>query len=94
LLLLAIGFTLARLLRGRQAAAPSSGDGHHLSDLNVGMAAMAPRMPVAGALPESADPAATMRERARALTEKDPSRAAHVLKAWMHSDARPGVTNG
>jgi flagellar M-ring protein FliF len=94
LLLLAIGFVLARLLRGRQAAAPSPEAGPHLTELHVGMPAMAPRSPAAGALPEPADPAAAMRERARQLTERDPGRAAHVLKAWMQGDPRPGVTNG
>jgi flagellar M-ring protein FliF len=96
LLLLAIGFGLARGLRGgRGEPAPAYSNGQRLSDLNAGLAALSPAVAMAGALPgQSSDPAAAMRERARALAEKDPSRAAHILKAWMQNDPKPGVSNG
>jgi len=34
------------------------------------------------------DPAASLRERARELASKDPTRAAHILKAWMAQEGR------
>jgi len=42
-------------------------------------------LPPAGVPPRPAlqDPAASLRERARELAAKDPTRAAHILKAWM-----------
>jgi len=49
----------------------------------------------AGMLPPSVvprpalqDPAASLRERARELASKDPTRAAHILKAWMAQEGR------
>jgi flagellar M-ring protein FliF len=39
--------------------------------------------------PALADPAATLRDRARELATKDPTRAAHILRAWM---AQEGAT--
>jgi flagellar M-ring protein FliF len=43
--------------------------------------AMAPR-------PALQDPAAALRDRARELAAKDPTRAAHILKAWMAQEGR------
>jgi len=38
--------------------------------------------------PALQDPAASLRERARELASKDPTRAAHILKAWMAQEGR------
>jgi flagellar M-ring protein FliF len=45
-------------------------------------------------VPQFADPAAGLRDRARALATQDPNRAAHILKAWMQNDPAPRGTNG
>jgi flagellar M-ring protein FliF len=37
--------------------------------------------------PALTDPNAAMRDRARDLAKQDPARAAHLLKAWIGSDA-------
>jgi flagellar M-ring protein FliF len=39
--------------------------------------------------PALQDPAAVLRDRARELAAKDPTRAAHILKAWMSAEAGP-----
>jgi flagellar M-ring protein FliF len=40
-------------------------------------------LPASAAQPALLDPAAALRDRARELASKDPTRAAHILKAWM-----------
>jgi flagellar M-ring protein FliF len=96
LVLLAIGFFLARSLFGRgSGSSQDDPGGQRLSELNAGMVALSQAMGPAGALPGLAgDPSLSMRDRARLLAEKDPGRAAHILKAWMQNDPKTGVTNG
>ena len=68
--------------------------GARISEIEAGLAAAAPVLaspPVAGQL---ADPSVTLRDRARDLANKDPGRAAHILKAWMQNDPAPRSTNG
>jgi flagellar biosynthesis/type III secretory pathway M-ring protein FliF/YscJ len=40
------------------------------------------------------DPGVAMRDRARLLAERDPNRAALILRAWMQDGAGKGTTNG
>ncbi len=44
--------------------------------------------PPSASRPALQDPAAALRERARELASKDPTRAAHILKAWMMQEGR------
>jgi len=46
------------------------------------------------ARPALQDPVAGLRERARELAQKDPTRAAHILKAWMEQEGRSGASRG
>jgi flagellar M-ring protein FliF len=82
---------LAAVLLRRRPARPSPEEpqlvaGARVSDLEARFAAAA----AAAALPASpaqeaqqSNPAEALRERAKALTVKDPARAAHILKGWM-----------
>ncbi len=81
----------ALLLRRRPAAAPQLEPqliaGTRVSEME---ARFAGAVAAAGALPSGSaettapkDPTEALRERAKALTAKDPARAAHILKGWM-----------
>jgi flagellar M-ring protein FliF len=86
LLLLLVGFLA---LRRKPAPAPM-GDlglltpGSSVAQIEAALAREA-ALPPSAVPPRAAlqDPAASLRERARELASKDPTRAAHILKAWM-----------
>lgn len=85
LLLLVVG-----LLAMRRKPAPVTADlglltpGASVAQIEAALAREA-ALPPSGVPPRPAlqDPAASLRERARELASKDPTRAAHILKAWM-----------
>jgi flagellar M-ring protein FliF len=74
-------------------ALPALPTGVRIAEVEAGLAAAAPAFAAAAgvAAPQlaPADPAATLRDRARDLAAKDPNRAAHILKAWMQGDPPP-----
>lgn len=79
LVLLALVALLARRRPAPVAlAAPELVPGQSVAQLEARAAG------VAGALPAPRDPQEELRVKARALTAKDPARAAQILKAWMN----------
>jgi flagellar M-ring protein FliF len=82
---------LALVLRGRGGARPSTDlpitPGARVAEIEAALAREASNLPPAAARPALADPAASLRDRARELATKDPTRAAHILKAWMAQEA-------
>jgi flagellar M-ring protein FliF len=86
LLLLLVGFLALR----RKPAPVQVSDlglltpGSSVAQIEAALAREA-ALPPSGVPPRPAlqDPAASLRERARELAAKDPTRAAHILKAWM-----------
>ena len=83
---------VATLLGRRRAGAPgvpALPAGARIAEIEAGLAAAAPAFAPAAASPQLADPAAALRDRARELANKDPARAAHILKAWMQNDPAP-----
>jgi flagellar M-ring protein FliF len=78
-------------LRGRRRAAGGADlpitPGSRVAEIEAALAreaaAIAPSLP----RPALADPANALRDRARDLATKDPTRAAHILKAWMAQEA-------
>jgi flagellar M-ring protein FliF len=88
LLLLAL---LAFALRGRRGA-PARAElpitpGARVAEIEAALAREADGLPPAAPRPALADPNAALRDRARDLATKDPTRAAHILKAWMAQEA-------
>jgi flagellar M-ring protein FliF len=81
---------LVGLLALRRRPGASSGDlqlltpGSSVAQLEAALAREA-ALPLSGASghPALPDPAGALRDRARELASKDPTRAAHILKAWM-----------
>jgi flagellar M-ring protein FliF len=81
---------LVGLLALRRRPGASSGDlqlltpGSSVAQLEAALAREA-ALPLSGASghPSLPDPAGALRDRARELASKDPTRAAHILKAWM-----------
>ena len=77
---------LALALRGKGRGAPAGQElpitpGSRVAEIEAALARDAlPPGPGQRALP---DPAVGIRERAKELAAKDPTRAAHILKAWM-----------
>jgi flagellar M-ring protein FliF len=93
LVLLALLALVVRSVLGRRAEpALDSSSSPRLPGPGPGAGAFPPAPSAsAGALPAAPfDPAGAVRERARALAEHDPSRAAHILKGWMQNDAPAG----
>ncbi len=90
-LLILLGAILRRVLRRRDRPQDFE-TGHHLPEHLGAAGALPPGMNApAGALPAAPfDPARAVRERARALAEHDPNRAAHILKGWMQNDVPAG----
>jgi flagellar M-ring protein FliF len=99
LLVLAV---LAFALRGRRGA-PAGAElpltpGSRVAEIEAALAREAAALPGGTPRPALADPSASLRDRARDLATKDPTRAAHILKAWMAqeaaSPAAPRTRNG
>jgi flagellar M-ring protein FliF len=88
---LALLALLAFALRGRRGA-PAGGQlpitpGARVAEIEAALAREATAIPPAAARPALGDPNAALRDRARDLATKDPTRAAHILKAWMAQEA-------
>jgi flagellar M-ring protein FliF len=78
------------MLRGKKRG--SGGElpitpGSRIAELEAALLRDAGGLPPAPGRPALTDPAASLRDRARALATKDPTRAAHILKAWMAQEA-------
>jgi flagellar M-ring protein FliF len=89
-------FTLGRRAGGAaRPGVPVLPTGVRIAEVEAGLAAAAPVFAPSPGAPQFADPAASLRDRARDLATKDPNRAAHILKAWMQNDPAPrSSTNG
>jgi len=88
---------LTLLGRGRSAPIGSPHAlpvGARIAEIEAGLAAAAPALAPTSGVPQLADPSVALRDRARDLAAKDPSRAAHILKAWMQNDPAPRSSNG
>ncbi len=86
-------------LLGRRGGSASPGHaslpvGVRIAEIEAGLAAAAPSLAPSNAVGQLADPSVTLRDRARDLANKDPTRAAHILKAWMQNDPAPRNSNG
>ena len=82
--------------RGRGApamATPALPTGARIAEIEAGLAAAAPSLAASPALAQLNDPSVALRDRARDLAARDPSRAAHILKAWMQNDPAPRNPN-
>jgi flagellar M-ring protein FliF len=96
-LLLALVGLLA--LRRRPATSPADlqllTPGSSVAQLEAALAREA-ALPTPGAATRPAlnDPAGALRERARELASRDPTRAAHILKAWMAQEQRARSPHG
>jgi flagellar biosynthesis/type III secretory pathway M-ring protein FliF/YscJ len=92
-----LGIRLARS-RGREPRLPIlPAAGMRISELEAGLADLGRSIPpppelMTPSLP--VDPGVAMRDRARLLAERDPNRAALILRAWMQDGAGKGTTNG
>jgi flagellar M-ring protein FliF len=88
--LLVVGLLLA-MLRGKKGAQGAGAlpitPGARVAEIEAALLREAGALPIPGARPALADPAAALRERARELATKDPTRAAHILKAWMAQES-------
>jgi flagellar M-ring protein FliF len=87
--LLVLAFVGARLFGRRPAAATAAEvallkPGARVGDVQAALAAEAKKD--APPLPPMPDAEAIVRDRARQLTQANPSRAAHLLRAWVASD--------
>jgi len=80
--------------RGGAVASPALPTGMRIAEIEAGLAAAMPTLAPAAGVAQLADPSVALRDRARDLAAKDPSRAAHILKAWMQNDPAPRSTNG
>lgn len=92
-----LGFGLVRFLRSRRQPAPLPvlPTGMRISELEAGLASLEKEIgapPLAPPAP-APDPGLALRERARMLAEKDPGRAALILRAWMQEDSSQGNSN-
>ena len=92
-----LGFVVFRTLRSRRHPAPFPvlPSGMRISELEAGLASLEKEIgapPLAAPAPPL-DPGLALRERARLLAEKDPNRAALILRAWMQEDASKGNSN-
>ena len=77
-------------LRGKKGAAAGElpiTPGTRVAEIEAALLRYAGALPPASARPALTDPAASLRDRARELATKDPTRAAHILKAWMAQEA-------
>jgi flagellar M-ring protein FliF len=77
---------VAMALRGKGGRGASRSDlpitpGSRVAEIEAALARDA--LPPGSALKALPDPAVGVRERAKELAAKDPTRAAHILKAWM-----------
>jgi flagellar M-ring protein FliF len=85
--LVLLGIFAALALRRRAAAAPQLPilPGARVAEIEAALApgAAGGSLPQEPERPALADPAAALRDRARELATKDPTRAAHILKAWI-----------
>jgi flagellar M-ring protein FliF len=81
---------LALAMRGRKGGGelPIT-PGARVAEIEAALLREAGALPVAAARPALTDPAASIRDRARELATKDPTRAAHILKAWMAQESAP-----
>jgi flagellar M-ring protein FliF len=83
-------------LRGKGSAVASRDlallPGSRVAEIEAALARDAGLPPGAGR-PALGDPAAAMRERAKELANKDPTRAAHILKAWMSQEQSTSTRN-
>jgi flagellar M-ring protein FliF len=68
--------------------------GARIAEIEAGLAAAAPALAPVPGVPQLSDPSLALRDRARDLAAKDPSRAAHILKAWMQNDQAQRNPNG
>jgi len=80
--------------RGGSALAQALPVGARIAEIEAGLAAAAPALSSKPSIPQLADPSVALRDRARDLAAKDPTRAAHILKAWMQNDPAPRNSNG
>ncbi len=71
--------------RGGRAQEPVLMPGASIAQLEAGLAQGG--MPGVRAAPQLPDPQQVMRDRAKALVQQDPAKAAQILKAWMTEDA-------
>ncbi len=94
---------LIGLAATRRGGAPASGQlpvitaGSSIAQIEAALAREAGLPAPGAARPALPDPATSLRERARELATKDPTRAAHILKAWMAAEGghpQPRSTNG
>jgi flagellar M-ring protein FliF len=85
---------LMMALRRRPApeSSPLLTPGARVAEIEAALAA-APAAFSAPARAALSDPAAPLRDRARELAAKDPTRAAHILKAWMAQESTPHRTS-
>jgi hypothetical protein len=63
--------------------------GARVAEIEAALARGAAGLPPGAGRPALQDPAVALRDRARELAAKDPTRAAHILKAWMAHEAPP-----
>jgi flagellar M-ring protein FliF len=90
--LLAVAAAVVLLLGRRRAAAPGAPQpvlvpGASVAQLEAGIGQAAGQLAASRpAQPVFADPHQQVRDRARALVQADPGRAAQILKAWMSED--------
>jgi len=82
---LALAVVLALLLRRRGGAAqgPSLTPGASVAQIEAALRASGAGLGPGPARPSLDDPAAVLRERAKALATQDPARAAAIIKSWM-----------
>jgi len=79
--------------QGQQYQTVTLTPGSRVSEIEA-LAQELPRLAGPAAAPGANDPARMLRDRAKDLAQKDPNRAAHILKAWMSNEAGPGGENG
>lgn len=86
LLVLALLFLMLRGKKGASAGgALPIAPGSRVAEIEAALLREAAALPVgpSSSRPALSDPTASVRDRARELVTKDPTRAAHILKAWM-----------
>lgn len=87
-----LSFVLSRALRGKKQAERGVAllkPGARVGDLQAALGPAALAAPTAQQALMS-DTTAVLRDRARELTQADPSRASHLLRAWIAADAENG----
>jgi flagellar M-ring protein FliF len=83
LLLLVVAALLLRRRAPAAVVAPLLTPGARVAEIEAALARDASALAAGPGRPALQDPASTLRDRARELAAKDPTRAATILKAWM-----------